>query len=161
MALCLTELGLRVSEIPPITLDDVRWREGVLRVTAGKGRRASLLPLPAAVVRALSAYAHRGRPVTTRRQLFVRHTPPVGSAVSTALVRGVIRRAYSRAALDAGTGTHILRHTVATRLLHGGASLKAIADLLRHQSLDTTAIYTKVDLPRLRKVALPWPGDRP
>lgn len=161
MALCLTELGLRVSEIPPITLDDVRWREGVLQVTAGKGRRACLLPLPASVLRSLAAYVHRGRPATKGRQLFVRHIPPVGSAVSTALVRGVIRRAYSRAALDAGTGTHILRHTVATRLLHGGASLKAIADLLRHQSLDTTAIYTKLDLPRLRKVALPWPGDRP
>jgi len=161
IALCLTELGLRVSEIPPLTLDDVQWRDGILRVAAGKGRRAHLLPLPAAVVRALATYVHRDRPATAARHLFVRQTPPVGTAVSAALVRGVIRRAYTRARLDAGTGTHVLRHTVATRLLHGGASLKAIADLLRHRSLDTTAIYTKVDLPRLRAVALPWPEDRP
>jgi integrase/recombinase XerD len=161
IALCLTELGLRVSEVPPLTLDDVQWREGVLRVAVGKGRRAHVLPLPAAVVRALAIYVHRDRPATAVRQLFVRHTPPVGTAVSAALVRGVIRRAYARARLDAGTGTHILRHTAATRLLHSGASLKAIADLLRHRSLDTTTIYTKVDLPRLRAVALPWPEDRP
>jgi site-specific recombinase XerD len=59
------------------------------------------------------------------------------------------------------TGTHVLRHTAATRLHRRGASLKEVADLLGHQSIDTTAIYTKVDLPTLATVALPWPEEQP
>ncbi len=73
-------------------------------------------------------------------------------------VRGAVRRAYTRAGL-AWSGTHILRHTAATRMLQGGASIKAIADVLRHRSIDTTMIYTKVDLPHLSGVAMPWPGQ--
>jgi integrase/recombinase XerD len=53
----------------------------------------------------------------------------------------------------------VLRHTAATRMLQAGASLKDVADVLRHRNLDTTAIYTKVDLPRLVAVAAPWPGS--
>jgi site-specific recombinase XerD len=54
---------------------------------------------------------------------------------------------------------HILRHSVASRLLSAGTPLKEIADVLRHRSLDTSAIYTKVDAARLTAVALPWPGS--
>ncbi|WP_372450088.1 tyrosine-type recombinase/integrase [Paraburkholderia aspalathi] len=56
-------------------------------------------------------------------------------------------------------GTHIFRHTIACRMAQGGAPFKQIADLLRHRDLDTTTIYAKVDLPSLRRVALPWPGS--
>jgi integrase/recombinase XerD len=60
-------------------------------------------------------------------------------------------------------GTHILRHTVASHMVQKGVTIKEVADLLRHRSLDTTVIYTKVNLPMLHEVALPWPkgGDRP
>ena len=58
------------------------------------------------------------------------------------------------------TGTHVLRHTAATRLLRAGVSMKEIADVLRHRSLDTSAIYAKVDLLALGAVALPWPEVR-
>jgi len=72
----------------------------------------------------------------------------------------VIRRAAARAGMgDLVTGPRILRHTAATRMLRRGASIKDIADVLRHRSLDTTAIYTKVDLPRLATVAAPWPQE--
>jgi site-specific recombinase XerD len=54
---------------------------------------------------------------------------------------------------------HILRHSVASRLLSAGTPLKEIANVLRHRSLDTSAIYTKVDTVRLTAVALPWPGS--
>jgi integrase/recombinase XerD len=56
------------------------------------------------------------------------------------------------------SGSRLLRHTAATNLIQGGATLKEIADILGHSSIDTTAIYTKVDLPTLREIALPWPG---
>jgi site-specific recombinase XerD len=54
-------------------------------------------------------------------------------------------------------GAHVLRHTLATRMVCRGVRLEEIADVLGHRSLDTTAIYAKVDLPVLRDVALPWP----
>lgn len=56
------------------------------------------------------------------------------------------------------TGTHILRHTAASRLLRAGVDLKRIADILGHRSIDTTATYAKVDVGRLTAVALPWPA---
>ncbi|WP_287060081.1 tyrosine-type recombinase/integrase [Mesorhizobium sp.] len=57
------------------------------------------------------------------------------------------------------TGVHILRHSMASRLLRTGAPMKEIADILRHRSLDTSAIYAKVDLTNLGALALPWPGS--
>jgi integrase/recombinase XerD len=56
------------------------------------------------------------------------------------------------------TGPNVLRHTVATQLLRSGATMKEVADVLRHRSIDTAAIYAKVDIIDLRKVAAPWPG---
>jgi len=64
-----------------------------------------------------------------------------------------------RAAVDAPSkGTHIFRHTLATEMLRGGASLREIGQLLRHRDEDTTRLYAKVDLVRLRTLALAWPG---
>ena len=86
---------------------------------------------------------------------------PVGTALGADLIRGAIRRAFARIEGCAHrAGTHVLRHTAATRLHRHGASLKEVADLLGHRSIDTTAIYTKVDLPTLAAVALPWPEDQ-
>jgi integrase/recombinase XerD len=74
-------------------------------------------------------------------------------------VRKTIRSAAQRSGIAALThGPHRLRHTAAQRLLQNGATLKTVADFLRHRSLDTTKIYTKIDLPSLVEVALPWPG---
>jgi len=73
----------------------------------------------------------------------------------------VIRRAYARVAgCERLTGTHILRHTAASRLLRAGADLKRIADILGHRSVDTSAIYAKVDVNHLATVAMPWPGTK-
>ena len=71
-----------------------------------------------------------------------------------------IRQAYARAGLPY-TRSHLLRHTMANRLLAGGSSLKEVADVLRHRSLNTTLIYAKLDSRNLVEVALPWPGSTP
>jgi len=161
IALCLIGLGLRASEVAGLTLADVDWRSGILTLRAGKTRRESRLPLPARVARALADYLRHGRPKTSDRALFVNHRPPRGRRIGPAVVRSAIRLAYARANLDPRlTGTHVLRHTAATRLLRAGVSMKEIADVLGHRSLDTSAIYAKVDLPALAAVALPWPGVR-
>ena len=162
MTLYMAELGLRVSEVTELHLDDIDWRVGTVRIRSAKERRTRLLPLPSRVGRATARYLHGGRPSSTHRQVFLRHSVPLGTPVSRELVRGVLRRAYVRSACPCEwTGTHILRHTAATRLLQRGASLKEIADLLGHQSIDTSAIYSKVNIPALAAVAMPWPEVHP
>jgi len=161
MARCLVDMGLRVSEVAAIQLDDLNWRAGTLTITHGKSRRSDVLPLPVTTGRAIVQYARGARPPSKSRSLFVRHRAPFNTPITVELVRGAIRRAFGRCGLGARyTGTHALRHTAAVRMRCGGASLKEIADVLRHRSLDTTMIYSKVDLPRLAAVAAPWPGGR-
>ena len=156
MARCLTDLGLRCCEVANIQLDAIDWHNCVLRLIKNKSRREEKLPIPDTTVKALVNYLRYGRPKTNSRAVFVYHRAPLGKAVQNTTVRGAIRRAYSRIDLP-WTGTHILRNTFASRLLEGGASLKEIADVLRHRSINTTKSYTKIDLPNLSQVALPWP----
>ena len=154
--LCLASLGMRACEVSALTLDDIDWRAATLRVPATKTRHADILPLPGRVARAILAYLRRGRPNTTERQIFVSHAPP-GMLAGPAVVRNAVRMACAQAGLDPHIGPHAFRHTLATRLLRSGASLKDVADALRHGSIDTAAIYAKVDISTLRDVAAPWP----
>lgn len=151
------DLGLRTSEIWRLQLDDVIWREGVLRIH-GKGRRIDSLPLPRTTGRAIADYLCKGRPRTASRALFLRHRPPFNSPAGPTTIRAVVRNAAQRCGLGQRlTGPHIRRHTLANRLIKSGATLKEIADLLRHRSIDTSTIYTKVDFNALEKIAAPWP----
>ena len=157
---CFTDLGLRADEVAQLRLDDIDWRTGIVRIAGTKPRRDDQLPLTSLVGGAIAAYIRRGRPPTPERQVFLRVRPPIGQAVKCTTVRDAILRAAARAGMSSiVTGTQILRHTAATRMLHHGASIKEVADVLRHRSLDTTTIYTKVDLPRLAAVAAPWPQE--
>lgn len=159
MLLTMCQLGLRVSEVAGLRLDDIDWRNGTIALHVAKSRRVQQLPLLGTLGTAIVAYLRSGRPSSGDRHLFLRHRPPRGRAVSTELIRGVVRRTYQRAGLPATwTGTHRLRHTAAARMVQGRASIKQIADVLGHRSIDTTALYAKVDLEALRTVALPWPG---
>jgi integrase/recombinase XerD len=158
MLRCLVDLGLRAAEVAGIHLEDVEWRRGAVRIARSKARRADWLPLPPALGAAIADYLRRGRPRTTSRSLFVRHKLPTGSPIHPRVVGQAVQRAARAAGLvDCRVSPHVLRHTTATMLLRRGASLKQIAELLRHRSIDTTAIYAKVDLGALAKVALPWP----
>ena len=157
IVLCLSALGLRAGEVAGLHLEDLDWRAGTVYVRTRKTRRGALLPLPSELGRALVAYLRSGRPPTQERHMFVVHRGS-GSPMTSRAVRDVVRYALQRAEIAAPTmGSHVLRHTLATRMVRRGASLWEIADLLGHRSLDTTAIYAKVDLPSLRAVALPWP----
>lgn len=159
MARCLADLGLRASEVAHLQLDDVDWRQGRLRIAGTKNRHNDWLPLPRILGQAIAVYLRQARPASKCRSLFVRHHAPKGTPIQPSVVRQALRRAAAAAGLGRRwRGPHSLRHTIATRLLRGGASLKEIADMLRHRSFDTTAIYTKVDLDALASVAMPWPG---
>jgi integrase len=155
----MSDLGLRVSEVADLTLDDIDWRCGVVAIRNDKGRRGRTLPLPAPLGRAITAYLKGGRPPVADRHLFLRHTVPVGVPITHTLIRSVFRRAYAAATGKSDSiGTHVLRHTAAARMRASGHGLKGIADVLGHRSVDTTAIYVKLDIEALRSVALPWPG---
>ena len=160
MALCMTELGLRLSEVAQLSLDDLDWRKGTVRLTKNKTGRERLLPMPARLGRALASYLRRGRPSVAGKRIFLCHHFPWGTALSTGQVRYAIQKAYARAGIPA-TRVHLLRHSFATNLHQRGTSIKALADLLGHQSLESTTIYTRVNLRQLRLVAMPWPASRP
>lgn len=158
VALCLARLGLRSQEVARLTLDDIDWRAGVLRLAAGKGRRIGVAPLPCEVGRAIVAYLRNGRPATGERRIFVCHHLTLGAPLCSTAVAAIVNRGFKRAGL-AARGTHIFRHTVATRLIQRGQSIKEVADFLRHRNIDTTGIYAKVNIPMLREAALPWPEE--
>lgn len=160
MALCMVLLGLRAGEVAALRLRDIDWRDGRLHVPPTKTRRGRGLPLPEVLGRALATSVRRGRPSSPSDRLFLRMGVLEGEPMDSACVRSAVRLAYARAGLPARyTGTHRLRHTAATRLVRSGAGAKEIADVLGHASLASTAVYAKVDLPRLRAVALPWLGS--
>lgn len=154
---CALDLGLRSGEIAKLGLDDIDWRAGTITLRQTKGRREDVLPLPKATGQAIATYLERERPKTKNRAVFVRHIAPRDQAIGPDLVRKAIRQTYARAGLP-HTRSHLLRHTMASRLLESGSSLKEVADVLRHRSLNTTLIYAKLDCRNLREVALAWPG---
>jgi integrase/recombinase XerD len=157
MVRCLIDLGLRCGEVVKLQLDDVNWADGTICLAGAKGRRADVLPLPAATGAAIASYLREERPQTTNRAIFVRHVAPYDEPIEAGTVKRAVLAGYRRCGWTR-TGVHILRHSVASRLLRVGAPMKEIADVLRHRSLDTSAIYAKVDLTKLAGVALPWPG---
>ena len=158
MVRCLIDLGLREREVVSLELDDIDWEAGTLRVCKGKSRRVDVLPLPQTTGRAIAAYLRAERPTTRNRRVFVRHVAPLDEPIRPDVVRNTVRQAYRRCGLPY-TRVHILRHTLARRLLETGGTLKEVADMLRHRALDTSMIYAKVDIGRLAAVAMPWPGS--
>jgi integrase/recombinase XerD len=152
----LSRLGLRACEVEALKLDDIDWLAGEI-IVRGKGS-GGVLPLPPDVGAALAAYVREGRPVCTTRQFFVSVRAPFRGLTSHG-VSCTVARAVDRAGLHPPhRGAHLLRHTAASEMLRRGASLGEIGDVLRHRKIDTTAIYAKVDLSRLRALAQQWPG---
>ncbi|MBI5725595.1 MAG: tyrosine-type recombinase/integrase [Planctomycetes bacterium] len=158
MALCLADLGLRVSEVVALRLEDLDWRKASVHIARSKNRRARVLPLPRRVGAALAAYLRHDRPASTHRHLFLRLRAPLGEPVGKDLIQGAIRQAYAACGLSRSfAGTHVLRHAAACRMHQLGVPLKQIADLLGHRSLDSTVVYARANLHQLAMAALPWP----
>jgi site-specific recombinase XerD len=154
--LLLSRLGLRAIEAATLTLDDVHWAIGEI-VIRGKGSEGRL-PLPPDVGQALVAYV-RGRGPAPTRRLFLRTRAPHGG-LSVGGIQAIVTQAGRRARVGP-IGPRRLRQAAATTMLCKGASLAQIAQVLRHRSVNTTAIYAKVDTARLRPIARPWPVGAP
>ena len=160
--LLLARLGLRGGDIVTLSLNDIDWQEGTLRVR-GKGRREFRLPLPQDVGDALLVYLETWRPQVAIGRAFLCVNAPYRPFATSTSVSNIVRFALCRAGIvnPPSRGAHLLRHSAATSMLRAGATLDAIATVLRHRSSDTTAHYAKVDIVMLRQVAQPWPEDAP
>jgi site-specific recombinase XerD len=157
--LLLARLGLRAGDICQLRLADIDWSNALLHVQ-GKGRRAARMPLPQDAGDALLAYIERARPMAREERVFLRVLAPFTPFASSAQIAGILARVLARSGIgDIPTGAHMFRHSLATGMLRKGASLEAVGAVLRHRSPETTAIYAKVDVAMLARVAQPWPGD--
>jgi site-specific recombinase XerD len=155
--LLLARLGLRAGEVVALELEDINWRAGELLVR-GKGLLHDRMPLPADVGEALASYLRRDRPACQTRRLFVCRRAPHRGFARSWTVSSIVRRALLRADLDPPfKGAHLFRHSLATSLLHYGAKMEEIGEVLRHRDPGTTEIYAKVDFASLRSLTQPWP----
>jgi len=150
----LSRLGLRAVEVASMQLEDLDWRAGEV-VVRGKGGRVERLPLPGDVGAAIADYLRHGRPLSDSRAVFLRGRPPAGPMTPNAVLF-VPRTASARVGI-AVVGAHRLRHSAATAMLRGGASLRDVGQVLRHHDDVTTSIYAKVDRAALDLVVRAWP----
>jgi site-specific recombinase XerD len=156
LLILMARLGLRTREILKITLDDINWETGILTVY-GKGGYQEQLPIPKDVGQAIVAYLKKVRPKCDMRGLFVSTKAPIKELTRNSLC-SMVRHACQRVGLSPPhQGPYLLRHSLATRMLREGVTMREIAEILRHRSLNTTRIYAKVDLKSLREIAKPWP----
>ena len=148
--------GLRISELAAADLASLDLRRGQIRVL-GKGRKERIGLLGSPAREALRAYLDEARPVLARRApaggeelsaVFLNH---LGGALGVRGLRGRLDRLRRAAGLPEGVSPHTLRHSFATHLLEGGADLRVVQELLGHESLATTQIYTHVSPGRLRE----------
>ncbi len=161
----MLELGLRAIEVVNLTLDAINWRSQIVRISCHKRHKNYELPLTNLIIEVLIDYLKYGRPKTNSSNIFVYHVAHsthsfhvnVGQGITVQTARQIVLRAIIRSGIKAKPmGSHLLRRTFATNLLKTGATIKEIADLLGHSSIDTTTAYTKVDFDNLVQVSLPW-----
>lgn len=163
MLLLVARLGLRAPEVIAIGLDDVDWRAGTILIR-GKGKRHDRMPLPKDAGEAIVDYIRNGRRGRSRL-LFVSSKAPYSPFVDAQILNVLLHEAFDRTGLTPPqnyVGSHVLRHSLATDMLHKGATLDEIGDVLRHRSRASTTIYAKHDIEGLRSIARDWPhqGDR-
>lgn len=156
--LLLARLGLRAGEVTTLELGDINWRAAEVLVR-GKGRLHDRLPLPADVGAALALHLREDRAGAASRRVFLRLSAPRVGFAGPCAVSAIARLALARAGIQRPprAAAHLLRHSLATRMIRAGASLEEIGEVLRHRSRATTGLYAQVDFDALRSVARPWP----
>lgn len=162
IVLLLARLGMRACEVAHLRLDDFNWHEGYVQIRGTKTRTERALPISDEVGHALADYLQARGAVVGTRVVFLRAVPPRHRSLSPGAVCCVAQRALRRAGVNVNrAGAHVFRHSAATQMVRCGAAYKQVADVLGHALLETTAIYAKLDVHTLARIALPWPeGDR-
>lgn len=151
-------LGLRGSDIRALRLEDIDWGRSVVRIAQRKTGTPLVQPLSDEVGEAIVDYLQSARPPSEHRQVFLKALPPFEPFPETNHLHRVVNDYRCRAGIRLPprmrSGLHSLRHTLATRLLEAGTPFETISEILGHQTMESTRLYTKVDLPALRSVAL-------
>jgi site-specific recombinase XerD len=155
--LLLVRLGLRAGDVAQLRLTDIEWETGSLRV-CGKSRYQVRLPLPQDIGDAILSYLECRPSAGKSDHVFLRNIAPYRPIRKGDGVSSVVKRIMKRAGVITPVkGAHTLRHTAATEMLRQGVPLEKIGLVLRHQGVDTTAYYAKVDIAQLQRIAQPWP----
>ncbi len=160
IVLLMGGLGLRASDVARLRLEDVDWRRGVLHVRESKSVSDRTVPMDAEVGSALEAYVVRGRGARPgTRSLFLPAGRETGSgSVTSAQVVRAVKLLAEKAGVTGYHGAHSIRRAVATGMVAAGASVKVVADVLGHESVQTTMRYLRVDMASLAQACSPWPG---
>lgn len=157
MIVLLARLGLRLYEVLRLTIDDIDWDAGEVLIR-GKGQELTRMPLPEEPARLLFEYITQDRPKSKSREVFLKDRAPHEGIARTTLPIDL-----KRILKDAGisnpshTGSRIFRHSFATHMVSDGVAITAVANAMRHRQLNTTMVYARMDIARLRLAARPWP----
>jgi site-specific recombinase XerD len=149
----LAVYGLRSGEVRSLRLEDIDWENDRLHLWRSKTRCTQTFPLCTTVAVSILRYLREVRPRTVFREIFLTLCSPFRPLTSSAVFEIVRHNWQFLGPAVRPRGPHALRHACATRLINCGLTLKEIGDLLGHRKVDSTRIYTKVDLPHLRQVA--------
>jgi integrase/recombinase XerD len=160
MFLLIATYGLRASEVVAISLDDIHWRQGVLRIHQRKTSTPLELPLTNEVLAALVRHLKRTPPSAPYRRVFLRMRAPMGELKPTAVTESFQALVRKSGLSISYQGPHCLRHAYALHLLKNGTPLKTIGDILGHRTAESTAMYLRLAIGDLREVALAVPFAR-
>ncbi|MCU0962987.1 MAG: tyrosine-type recombinase/integrase [Pirellulaceae bacterium] len=149
--------GLRSGELVRLTLDDLDWRAGTLKIVQRKTQQEMLLPLTDEAGIVLARYLKMGRPPSRRRELSLRCRAPAGRLAPNAVHDIFEHRSSLRGLKLPPKGSRVLRHSLAVHLLHRGVCLPAIGATLGHRDSESTAVYLRLATAALRQVGLPVP----
>ena len=150
-------LGMRAGDIRNLRIENLNWDESCIEFNLGKSGKRMNLPLTEEIGVALIDYLKNARPSTDYREIFLRFLAPYTPLGRANNFHSIITKYRELAGIvlpQQAKGMHSLRHTLASRLLKAGNPLESIADILGHTSIDTTRIYTRIDVEQLRSVAL-------
>ena len=144
-------LGLRPIEICQITLDDIYFNKGELRIRKRKAANPIVLPVPKETIKAIAAYLVGGRPESERRELLLSLVPPYGP-IGRLMPGHYIKKCMRKAKLPATASIYWLRHTYAQNLLEAGVSIFEIKEMLGHGDIESTGKYLRIHISLMRKV---------
>lgn len=152
--------GVRGCQVRALKLQDIEWRKGHIRFSGAKGGKEIVEPLTELVGESILQYVRHGRPKAPFPEVFLTTKAPIHPLSKPGVVTALVRQRMSQTEVSGPIrGSHAYRHAFATRMLTKGQSLKTIADMLGHLHINTTFIYTKVDLEMLKQLPLEWPKE--
>lgn len=153
----LISYGVRIGQVTTLKLQDIYWQEGVICFTSSKHGNALRFPLHKEIAEALLSYL-KDRMQTEFQEVFLTITEPKRPLSKHNHYYSSLTKYYLKAGISSPSkGTRVLRHAFATRLVNQNISIKTISDLLGHRWIETTFIYTKVNVGKLRELARDWP----